>query len=57
MMYGCDLLFPPETAKKVRAELRRNLGGQCPCDRDEKCPLLPADLSPLLPLPQMRESA
>jgi hypothetical protein len=47
-MYGCDLLYSPEVAAKVRAELRRVMGS-CPCDLDQKCPLLPADVTKLLP--------
>lgn len=54
-MYGCDLLFTPEAAVKVRAELRDKLGGECPCDRGERCPLLPDDMVALLPLPEARQ--
>lgn len=50
-MYGCDLLFSPATAAKVREQARANLGGQCPCERGEPCPLLPADFAErLIPL-------
>jgi hypothetical protein len=48
-MYGCDLIFTPEVAEKVRGELRKRLGGMCPCDRDQRCPLLPDDLTDLMP--------
>jgi hypothetical protein len=43
-MYGCDLVFTPETAEQVRTELRKQFGGTCPCDTGQACPLLPADL-------------
>lgn len=43
-MYGCDLLYRPEVAEQVRAELRRAMGS-CPCDNGRRCPLLPADLT------------
>jgi hypothetical protein len=43
-MYGCDLVFTPETAEQVRAELRKRFDGKCPCENDRACPLLPADL-------------
>lgn len=46
-MYGCDLLFTPEMATKVRETITTALG-QCPCEAGKRCPLLPADLAPLL---------
>lgn len=55
-MYGCDLLFTPETAREIKAELRDKMGA-CPCDMGKRCPLLPADLTPLLPTPEMRKIA
>ena len=48
-MYGCDLIFTPDVAEKVRGELRKRLGGTCPCDEDQRCPLLPDDLTDLMP--------
>lgn len=58
MLHGCDLLFTPESAEKVKGQVREMMGGQCPCDLDMKCPLLPEDLGPLLlPVPTLRESA
>lgn len=54
-MDGCDLLFNPETAAKVRGQVRANLGGECPCDRGEPCPLLPADFAERL-IPLQRET-
>ena len=47
-MQGCDLVFTPETAEKVKTELRRQLGGVCPCDNDRRCPLLPDDFTALM---------
>lgn len=47
--YGCEVAFDAETAAKVRAEVSARLGGMCPCDRDEPCPLLPQSSAPLLP--------
>lgn len=46
-MFGCDLLFTPETAIKVREEIGKHYG-QCPCERGLRCPLLPDDMGPLL---------
>jgi hypothetical protein len=48
-MHGCDLVFAPEVAEKVKRELRKQLGGTCPCDENQRCPLLPDDLSNLSP--------
>lgn len=48
-MQGCDLVFAPETAEMVKAELRKQWNGRCPCDGDRRCPLLPDDLSQLIP--------
>lgn len=48
-MHGCDIIFTPETAEKVKATLREQWGGTCPCDDDRRCPLLPDDLTGLLP--------
>lgn len=56
-MYGCDLLFTPEMAAKVLAEGRARGGGSCACDRNERCPLLPADLTLLFRPPAEPESA
>lgn len=54
-MYGCELVFDAETAEMVRAEVSSRLGGVCPCEADDPCPLLPADMSILfLPTPQLR---
>lgn len=46
-MYGCDLIFTPATAAKVRAEISDKMGS-CPCEDGRRCPLLPEDLGPLL---------
>lgn len=46
-MYGCDLIFTPGEAEKVRGEIRAKMGA-CPCEQGRRCPLLPADLGPLL---------
>lgn len=46
-MYGCEILFDVETAASVRTELTKALG-ECPCFVGRTCPLLPADLGPLL---------
>lgn len=48
-MHGCDLLFAPEVAEKVKATIREQMGGVCPCDEDQRCPLLPDDLTDLMP--------
>lgn len=55
MTYGCEILFDAETAERVKGEVRSHMGGECPCDRNEACPLLPADGSGLtfLPMPQV----
>lgn len=47
-MYGCEILFSVETAASVRAEVSKAMGGECPCAAGRTCPLLPADLGPLL---------
>jgi hypothetical protein len=48
-MHGCDLLFTPKTAENVKRAVRDSqAGGQCACDLDLKCPLLPADIGALL---------
>jgi hypothetical protein len=46
---GSGIVFMPETAEKVQAELQKHMGG-CPCERGERCPLMPADLGDLMPL-------
>lgn len=46
-MYGCELLFTAEAAQKIRAEIILRTGS-CPCDTGQRCPLLPADLAPLM---------
>jgi hypothetical protein len=51
MTYGCEILFDAETAERVKREVRDRMGGECPCDRDEQCPLLPAGSSGLVVLP------
>lgn len=48
-MHGCDIIFTPDTAEKVRGELRKHLGGVCPCDENQRCPLLPDDITQLMP--------
>ena len=57
-MYGCDLLFSPETAEQVRAVVRERCGG-CRCESGGWCPLLPVDIGPLLekvlPIPAVEE--
>lgn len=54
-MYGCELVFDVETAAKVRAEVSSRLGGVCPCEADESCPLLPENLRTVfLPEPRVR---
>lgn len=50
-MYGCEILFDAPTAEAVKAEVRRQLGGECPCDIGQTCPLLP---SPVIPVEQVR---
>jgi hypothetical protein len=47
-LYGCDLLYSPEIALQVRTEVASHLGGACPCMLNQRCPLLPDDLTPLL---------
>jgi hypothetical protein len=47
-MYGCELLFTKAEAAEVQAQVRKAVGGPCPCDEGRKCPLLPDDLGPLL---------
>lgn len=56
-MYGCEILFSPETAAEVREQFASRMGGQCFCERGQRCPLLPADLTPLLMPPPMPEGA
>lgn len=46
-MYGCEILFSPTTAAEVRGQFASRMGGRCFCERGERCPLLPEDLSPL----------
>lgn len=48
-MHGCDIVFTPKVAEQVKAELRKQLGGKCPCDDNQRCPLLPDDLTDLMP--------
>jgi hypothetical protein len=47
-MYGCELLFTKAEAAEVKAQVRKAVNGPCPCDEGKKCPLLPADIVPLL---------
>lgn len=47
-MHGCDLVFTPDVASKVKATLREQLGGVCPCDENRRCPLLPDDMTDLI---------
>jgi hypothetical protein len=47
-VYGCDILFDAETAAAVKRDISAAMGGECPCMQDRACPLLPADLGPLL---------
>jgi hypothetical protein len=46
-MHGCDIVFTPEVAEKVKATLNERWG-QCPCDA-RRCPLLPDALDDLMP--------
>ena len=46
-MYGCAILFSPEVAEQVRAEIRKHVGSY-PCDEGHPCPLLPDDVTELL---------
>jgi hypothetical protein len=48
-MRGCELLFTPEVAEKVHRTISEQLGGVCPCDVGRRCPLLPDDITDLLP--------
>lgn len=50
--YGCEVVYDAETAALVRAEVQARLGGECPCDRDETCPLLPLKFAPSVPMPR-----
>lgn len=56
MTYGCEVVYDAETAALVRAEIQARLGGECPCDRDEPCPLLPRSGVTSLPVPAQRTS-
>jgi hypothetical protein len=47
-VYGCELIFNRVEAEQVKAGVRAACGGECPCDRNERCPLLPDDLRPLV---------
>lgn len=43
------MLFGEEDAERVCAGVKKGLGVYfCPCERQEPCPLLPADLRELL---------
>lgn len=49
-MQGCEILFTAEGAAEIRRELDKAMG-QAPCvgcAAGRACPLLPADLGPLL---------
>jgi len=48
-MRGCDLVFSPEMAEKVKDTLSELWGGTCPCGKGQRCPLLPDDLTNLMP--------
>lgn len=51
-MYGCDVVFTPEVAEQVKTEVRKQMGGTCPCEDGQACPLLPADGNVvMLPMP------
>jgi hypothetical protein len=49
-LYGCELLFSLQDAARVRESILAGLGvSQCPCaEGDQRCPLLPADLTTIL---------
>lgn len=55
-MHGCDILFTPVVAGQVKAAVRQHMGGTCPCEDDRTCPLLPEDLTVILPMPKLRAS-
>lgn len=40
-MRGCELLWDMETADEVQRMVERAMGEQCPCFKEERCPLLP----------------
>lgn len=45
MVYGCEVLFDQQGAKRVREGIKRGLGvSLCPCEAGQPCPLLPSDL-------------
>ena len=48
-MYGCEVVFDEATAELVQAEIRARLGGVCPCEADQPCPMLPVDMSKFFP--------
>lgn len=59
-MHGCELLFDAETAARVIAQVRAASGGECPCDKGQRCPMLPDDVGSLFsgpPLPTQRSMA
>lgn len=39
-MRGCELIWGAVKADEVQAMVQRALGTRCPCERDERCPLL-----------------
>lgn len=48
-MYVCEVLYGKEQAARVREGIKAGLGlPQCICEGGGACPLLPADINPLL---------
>lgn len=47
-MRGCELIFTPDVAQKVQRTISEQMGGMCPCDVGQRCPLLPDDPADLL---------
>lgn len=46
-MYGCEVLWDTEDAKRVQELMEQGTGKPCPCKRGKRCPILPKTLAVL----------
>ena len=44
-MYGCEVLWDAEDAKRVQELMEQGTGKPCPCKRGKPCPILPKTLA------------
>jgi len=49
-VYGCEVLWDAEDAKRVQELTEQGTGKPCPCKRGKRCPILPKTLAVLMGL-------